>query len=221
VIACVVPLFTTQCATRRIDANEKAQITGWTIQAPQLGENSLQKPSVMSNKTAGTIGLVSGLAGGLIGGAISTAVVAGADSNYRKSHAAEHDVLSAPTGYTARQLQQALAAEFRKSPFFGPKLSQRGNHRMEVKILNYGVQNLAGKERHSPAIAVKVSLLDAASTPIYTTAFSTNGEATSPEAVAPLASYLQQPQLLERHFQATVAQLAADIREALDECVAE
>ncbi len=62
-IALVFPLLATQCASRRIDATEKASITGVRVPQPDLKKGSLQMPSVISNQTASTLGLVSGLTG--------------------------------------------------------------------------------------------------------------------------------------------------------------
>jgi hypothetical protein len=220
-LALALPALNTQCASARIDKEEKAALTGLRVPAPTTEKNSLTTPAVMSNKTAGTIGLVSGLTGGLVGAAIGTAAVAASDSSYKTRNASAHQPLLAPGRYAQQQMLAAMTAELKKTAFFGPKISPSGSHTLNIALRQYGLQNLSGKEGHGPSILALVSIVDANGDAIYKRAFVMTGADATPEAVAPLATYLQQPQLLENHFQITCQALAADIAETLTEATAE
>ncbi len=159
---------------------------------------------------------------------VGTAVVA-TDASYKKNHAAEHQSLNAPAGYVQRQLNEAMTASLKQSPFFGPKLSSKPSHQLRLEVRSYGLQNLGGKEKHGPSIFVMASIIDDHGAPasdeapvIWQMPFVATGDQVSPTAaVAPLQTYLAQPALLEKDFRATAAQLAEKIRTTLDESVAE
>lgn len=221
-LALLTPGLVTSCVSPLSKA-QKEKLSQINVPNATIKANAYVKPAMMSNSTAGTIGLVSGLTGGLVGGAIAVAVVAGAESRHGKNN---KDLFSMIETNTPNDLGNMIALKLtdhlKAHPFYSSRLSDSADARgqIRVNVTRYTLEKIG--TYHSPAIFVEVGLfLDGKKIRSFIKMIDGyNGGkvmgAPKQEVVSAASeTYGSDPKLLRTHYEVVVGYLAEEIMKDL------
>ena len=203
---------------------QKQKITQIHVPAETVRPHAYAKPAVMSNGTAGAIGLASGLTGGLIGAVVATAVVAGVEAGHAKSNKDLFSMIEANTPKNLGDIvAQKLTDRLKTDPFYGSRVSAEAlaPSQVKVEITRYTLEKTGAN--HSPVIFANVGLyLEGKKIrSLIKMVDGCNGHVTfgAPKRAvlsAPTETYAADPRLLLQHYEIVADYLAEDISKDLN-----